>query len=149
MADCGDGGGKRGMAHCCKKHMERDCLSRAAICGDAADYVPAASAPQPFPYRSAVAAVGLHRCFLFLLAYHGRRARPLRTRPVVGQTAARREWFPALDDCPLAYSCDYGGERQIYLFQQMVPMPFSSYVLARAWCLLGDYGIQLRQPYGH
>ena len=77
MADCRDGGGKRGMAHCDKKHMGRDCLSRAAIRSDAADYVPAALAPQPFPYRSAVAAVGLHRCFLFLLAYYGRRARPM------------------------------------------------------------------------
>ena len=34
MADCGDGGGKRGMAHCGKKHMGRDCLSRAAALRD-------------------------------------------------------------------------------------------------------------------
>ena len=43
----------------------------------------------------------------------------------------------------------HGGERQIHLFQQMVPLSFSGHVLARSWCLLGDYGIQLRQPYGH
>ena len=89
MADCRDGGGKRGMAHRGKKNMGRSRFPWIAICRNAADYVPAALAPQPFPYRSAVAAVGLHRCFLFLLAYYGRRARPIRACVIVGQTAAR------------------------------------------------------------
>ena len=143
MANCSHGDSEHYVAYRGAKNLERNHFSFSSVCGDDSYHATATDTYAAVQRRGSLATLGAYRPFLLFFPCAWGRPGPVRTNTLVGQTAARRIGCLTFNDSLVAYPCHHGGERQVYLFQQVFPLSLLGAFLARPRRMLGDYRIYL------